>query len=1015
MAGPLGGRRRAAAVRQPCLIVLVILAFCATRAAVGPRVELRAVVPRAATVGSRVQLIPKQVNGLYDFLQKSPPRVFFGGKPAELMDVDGTTIVVKVPKGVALDAKITGTVGPLVLAPVPFTVIPQIVGLQPETAKPGDTVTAYLDVIIPERFHDKLELRYFSEPATVGEIGRSSVVFTVPESAVPGSKPELWLKVGDVESPTYMGLRIEARPSPPQEQAVSSKLLLIVAPIAILLGLSTFLLWRRYSRLRELTSKWQPSTSPGASGQSASERTPVTIEEAVPEGPVVPEIPPKLVERILDGDCVLFAGGGVAAPAGFPTWEQDLANVMVRLVSTSENDDQSKNFLTSLQSARPSEAIDVLAERPERSPLLAHITGVYGQGPRDLPEVCGLLASIPFRGVLTTNWDDTMVETFRGREGAIVLPRDWEQFTDLLRLDKFFVLRFHGAAKDPESIVLTASEYQRTLEENAPYRKFLTSLYTSKTIFFLGSSLDSIEQFVSGLRLAQKPPNRHYALVPRTPGFTRHQHMFDAKYGIEVLGYGVSTGHPQMLEFVRGLQEAVSARRDDRPRHQSEKIPTLDRVILENIGPFKSLDIELGPGWNILLGNNGCGKSTVLKAIALGLCGDDDRVGPAAADLLRHGAVNGYVELRVGEAVYRTELLREGPRVRVRSRQLTPLQTGQWLVLGFPVLRGVSSSDPRRPDTESDSLGPQVDDVLPLLHGVVDTRMDDVKQWIYNCYVRSTTRARKGHADDEVKRIFDFLQRMTPGILLEFHKVDEDTLKLLVRTNDGVLPLDLLSQGTSSVIGWVGTLLRRMFAVYGDTSAPAEQPALVVIDEVAAHMHPEWQYQIGKLIRENFPKLQLLAATHSPLVVADMDAEDVLIARRDAEQEPIRIERAPMSFEGLRADQILTSPLFGLATTRGSGTRRDIARYSKLLGKKERSSDEEEEFKTLRARLNRTLKSGETEHARRVEEEVERTLASMYGADDAAKKLHEAGVSELEIRQRLRDMRSDEGGSRDSA
>ena len=44
-------------------------------------------------------------------------------------------------------------------------------------------------------------------------------------------------------------------------------------------------------------------------------------------------------------------------------------------------------------------------------------------------------------------------------------------------------------------------------------------------------------------------------------------------------------------------------------------------MTLTNIGPFDHLDLELDPRWNILLGDNGVGKSNVLRAIAAALAG----------------------------------------------------------------------------------------------------------------------------------------------------------------------------------------------------------------------------------------------------------------------------------------------------------------------------------------------------------------------------------------------------------
>ena len=101
-------------------------------------------------------------------------------------------------------------------------------------------------------------------------------------------------------------------------------------------------------------------------------------------------------------------------------------------------------------------------------------------------------------------------------------------------------------------------------------------------------------------------------------------------------------------------------------------------------GPFQQLRLDFKQPWTVILGNNACGKSTVLRAIALALCGDDSRATALAAPLLRVGATSGQVTLSVNGVLYSTDLVRDRDQVRARPRQVTPLQSGQWLVLGFP-------------------------------------------------------------------------------------------------------------------------------------------------------------------------------------------------------------------------------------------------------------------------------------------------------------------------------------------
>ncbi len=88
---------------------------------------------------------------------------------------------------------------------------------------------------------------------------------------------------------------------------------------------------------------------------------------------------------------------------------------------------------------------------------------------------------------------------------------------------------------------------------------------------------------------------------------------------------------------------------------------TLERVLLENIGPFEELEVEFGPGWNLLIGDNGCGKSVLLRAIALCLCGAPTETHKLAGDLLKSGSNAGRIEIEIGPKRYQVAIRRPGP------------------------------------------------------------------------------------------------------------------------------------------------------------------------------------------------------------------------------------------------------------------------------------------------------------------------------------------------------------------
>jgi hypothetical protein len=45
---------------------------------------------------------------------------------------------------------------------------------------------------------------------------------------------------------------------------------------------------------------------------------------------------------------------------------------------------------------------------------------------------------------------------------------------------------------------------------------------------------------------------------------------------------------------------------------------------------------------------------------------------------------------------------------------------------------------------------------------------------------------------------------------------------------------------------------------------------LLVIDEFEQHLHPQWQRELPRRIREVFPGAQMILTTHSPVVVSEI-------------------------------------------------------------------------------------------------------------------------------------------------
>ena len=138
-----------------------------------------------------------------------------------------------------------------------------------------------------------------------------------------------------------------------------------------------------------------------------------------------------------------------------------------------------------------------------------------------------------------------------------------------------------------------------------------------------------------------------------------------------------------------------------------------------------------------------------------------------------------------------------------------------------------------------------------------------------------------GKRSCRLDEFFDVINELTPGLTVTLQSVDLKTKEVTVHTDDGDIPIEAISQGTTSLIGWIGILLQRLYEVYGDSENPRGKYALVLIDEIDAHMHPSWQQTIAPALKRIFPNVQFIASTHSPLIVTELSKDQVLVVRRD--------------------------------------------------------------------------------------------------------------------------------------
>lgn len=350
--------------------------------------------------------------------------------------------------------------------------------------------------------------------------------------------------------------------------------------------------------------------------------------------------------------------------------------------------------------------------------------------------------------------------------------------------------------------------------------------------------------------------------------------------------------------------------------------------------------------WLMLLGENGCGKSSILQALALALMGQDhaNSLGLDARRFVRRhpDVTEGQVVVNVsgvGEVTLHFSL--DSPDFRV-----TPADP-KVLLLGYGATRLLPKAA-RRQSSEQRAIR-----ILNLFDPTAP--LADIETWLLD---------RSRVSDERLVAIAFDLSRllMLPADL----RVCRDDDQIDLEYDGGRRALRDMSDGFQSIVALVGDIA---MGVEGWWSSLREAEGIVLLDEIEVHLHPTWKISIVERLRETCPMLNFIVTTHDPLCLKGLRPEEVVVLRRDQETGVDVVTEIPR-IDHLRSDELLSSFLFGLPSTRGQGTSVAIARYAALLGKEARSNAEEQDLVTLRASLSEELSDAVTPMQRVIQERV---------------------------------------------
>jgi predicted ATP-binding protein involved in virulence len=263
-----------------------------------------------------------------------------------------------------------------------------------------------------------------------------------------------------------------------------------------------------------------------------------------------------------------------------------------------------------------------------------------------------------------------------------------------------------------------------------------------------------------------------------------------------------------------------------------------------------------------------------------------------------------------------------------------------------------------------------------------DASLSESESWLIKYYSRvlESKGDDKKEAIELLNNIKSFLNDDLLPLGMKIKRITTlENENVFVTNQDKIeIPMRDLSDGCRGIYAMVLDLIHHLCTVYGSKDLfkklngrlVVNHPGVVLIDEMEAHLHPQWQLEIVDWLKKHFPQIQFLVTTHSSLVAQCADDNGIFVLPLQNEQgrKPRKLDEEESNKIRMgRAGKTLLGSAFGLKTTRSSWALAQMERWQELNSKSRAmmlAPDENREHETLRNLLQKSFDEEDREAVR---------------------------------------------------
>ena len=340
----------------------------------------------------------------------------------------------------------------------------------------------------------------------------------------------------------------------------------------------------------------------------------------------------------------------------------------------------------------------------------------------------------------------------------------------------------------------------------------------------------------------------------------------------------------------------------------------INNIIIKNFRGYKDLDINLDKNFNLVIGDNGSGKTAILEALTvaigsffLGIKGVYSRSfykKDINISVHEHNEEYSFpVIVEAKGSVNNTEIFwrrtLNGPTNRTTQKEADSIKSianeidkqvrgGKDVNLPLLIYYATGRLFDVARDNEEQSKEKKEKRIISSRFRAYNKSLEaksthkQFQNWFRG---KELARIQKGKSDIGFEIVKSTIIKSLPNCNNVYYEFDPDKPQgIKLELDDGrILPFNSLSDGTRNFFAIIADMSYKCITLnpHLKENALLETEGVVLIDELDLHLHPEWQRTIIKVLKRTFPKIQFIATTHSPFLIQETGQGQLIILKNN--------------------------------------------------------------------------------------------------------------------------------------